>query len=42
MTRRDRFSGQFPAVLAAARAGDQAALGRIFTTLAPVVEGYLQ
>ncbi len=42
MTRRDRFSGQFPAVLAAARAGDQAALGRIFTTLAPVVEGYLR
>jgi RNA polymerase sigma-70 factor (ECF subfamily) len=42
MAGRDRFSGQFPAVLAAARAGDPDALGRIFTALSPVVAGYLR
>jgi len=42
MTARDRFAGTFPSVLAAARSGDGAALGQIFTALAPVVEGYLR
>ena len=42
MTGRDRFSGRFPAVLAAACAGDPDALGQIFTALSPVVEGYLR
>jgi RNA polymerase sigma-70 factor (ECF subfamily) len=42
MAGRDRFSGQFPAVLAAARTGDSDALGRIFTALSPVVAGYLR
>ncbi|HKY67535.1 MAG TPA: RNA polymerase sigma factor [Acidimicrobiales bacterium] len=42
MAARDRFAGTFPSVLAAARAGDGAALARIFTALAPVVEGYLR
>jgi RNA polymerase sigma factor (sigma-70 family) len=42
MAARDRFAGTFPTVLAAARAGDSAALARIFTALAPPVEGYLR
>jgi RNA polymerase sigma-70 factor (ECF subfamily) len=42
MAARDRFAGTFPSVLAAARAGDSASLTRIFTALAPVVEGYLR
>ena len=42
MAARDRFSGQFPAVLDAARTGDPDALGRIFTVLSPVVVGYLR
>lgn len=42
MTRRDRFDGQFDTVLAAARIGAPWALERIFTALAPVVEGYLR
>ena len=42
MAGRDRFSGQFPEVIARARAGEPAALERIFVALAPVVEGYLR
>jgi RNA polymerase sigma factor (sigma-70 family) len=42
MTRRDRFDGQFATVLEAARADAPWAFGRIFTALAPVVEGYLR
>jgi RNA polymerase sigma-70 factor (ECF subfamily) len=42
MTRRDRFDGEFDTVLAAARAGSGWAFERIFTALAPVVEGYLR
>jgi RNA polymerase sigma factor (sigma-70 family) len=42
MARRDRFDGEFDTVLAAARTGRAAALERIFTTLSPVVEGYLR
>ena len=42
MARRDRFDGEFDTVLAAARAGTAWAYERIFTALAPVVEGYLR
>jgi RNA polymerase sigma factor (sigma-70 family) len=42
MVRRDRFDGRFDAVLAAARRGDARAFEDIFTTLAPVVAGYLR
>jgi RNA polymerase sigma-70 factor (ECF subfamily) len=42
MARRDRFDGQFDAVIAGARAGSPAAFERIFGALAPVVEGYLR
>jgi RNA polymerase sigma factor (sigma-70 family) len=42
MAGRDRFGGQFPGVIERARAGEPAALERIFTALAPVVEGYLR
>lgn len=42
MTRRDRFDGQFDTVLAAARTDAPWALERIFTALAPVVEGYMR
>ncbi len=38
----DRFDGDFHAVLAAANAGAPAALERIYTTLGPVVAGYLR
>ena len=42
MGQRDRFDGQFDAVLTAARDGAPWALERIFTALAPVVTGYLR
>ncbi|HEX5945914.1 MAG TPA: sigma-70 family RNA polymerase sigma factor [Acidimicrobiales bacterium] len=42
MTRRDRFDGQFDHVLTAAHTGAPWAYERIFTALAPVVEGYLR
>jgi RNA polymerase sigma-70 factor (ECF subfamily) len=42
MERRDRFDGRFDAVLAAARRGDARALEDLFTTLAPIVAGYLR
>lgn len=42
MAQRDRFDGQFDAVIAAARAGSPGAFERIFQALAPVVEGYLR
>jgi RNA polymerase sigma factor (sigma-70 family) len=42
MGQRDRFDGQFDAVLAAARDGAQWALERMFTALAPTVTGYLR
>lgn len=42
MVRRDRFDGRFDAVLADARHGDPRAFEEIFTTLAPVVAGYLR
>jgi RNA polymerase sigma-70 factor (ECF subfamily) len=42
MAQRDRFDGQFEAVLGAARLGTPWAFERIFTTLAPVVAGYLR
>ena len=42
MGQRDRFGGQFAAVLIAARDGAPWALERIFTALAPVVTGYLR
>lgn len=42
MVRRDRFDGRFDAVLASARRGDARAFEDIFTTLAPVVAGYLR
>lgn len=42
MAGRDRFAGQFPEVIARARAGEPAALEQIFIALAPVVEGYLR
>jgi RNA polymerase sigma factor (sigma-70 family) len=38
----DRFDGQFEAVLAAAQRGAPSALETIFTTLSPVVLGYLR
>jgi RNA polymerase sigma factor (sigma-70 family) len=42
MGQRDRFGGQFDAVLAAARVGAPWAIERMFTALSPVVEGYLR
>src|SRR6266545_8337311 len=42
MERRDRFDGEFPAVLAAARHQEPWAFERIFVTLSPVVAGYLR
>jgi RNA polymerase sigma factor (sigma-70 family) len=42
MGQRDRFGGQFDAVLHAAHEGAPWALECIFTTLAPVVTGYLR
>jgi RNA polymerase sigma-70 factor (ECF subfamily) len=42
MGQRDRFGGQFDAVLAAAQAGAPWALERMFTALAPAVAGYLR
>lgn len=42
MAHRDRFGGEFDGVLVAARLGEAWALERIFTTLAPVVAGYLR
>lgn len=42
MVRRDRFDGRFDAVMAKARRGDARALEEIFTTLSPVVAGYLR
>jgi RNA polymerase sigma factor (sigma-70 family) len=42
MGQRDRFDGQFDAVLAAARDGAPWALERMFTALAPAVTGYLR
>lgn len=42
MAQRDRFDGQFDAVIAAARSGSSGAFERIFEALAPVVEGYLR
>lgn len=38
----DRFDGEFEGILAAARSNDPRAFERIFTTLAPVVTGYLR
>ena len=42
MGQRDRFDGQFAAVLAAARDGAPWALERMFSALAPAVTGYLR
>jgi RNA polymerase sigma factor (sigma-70 family) len=42
MGQRDRFGGQFDAVLTAARDGAPWALERMFTALAPTVTGYLR
>src|SRR5262245_57193259 len=42
MGQRDRFGGEFDAVLIAAQDGAPWALERVFTTLAPVVTGYLR
>jgi RNA polymerase sigma-70 factor, ECF subfamily len=42
MAHHDRFDGEFDSVLAGARTGAPGAFTRIFTTLAPVVEGYLR
>ncbi|HZA78010.1 MAG TPA: sigma-70 family RNA polymerase sigma factor [Acidimicrobiales bacterium] len=42
MGQRDRFGGQFDAVLAAARTGAPWAIERMFIALSPVVEGYLR
>ena len=42
MGRTDRFAGRFDTVLAAAQRGDRGALGELFTTLSPVVAGYLR
>jgi RNA polymerase sigma factor (sigma-70 family) len=42
MPGRDRFDGEFDAVLAAARAGEARGVERIFLALSPVVEGYLR
>ncbi|HEY8525152.1 MAG TPA: sigma-70 family RNA polymerase sigma factor [Acidimicrobiales bacterium] len=41
-TRRDRFDGQFPAVLDGVRVGEPWAFDRVFRTLAPMVAGYLR
>lgn len=38
----DRFNGEFESVLMGAQQGEPAAFERIFTTLAPVVAGYLR
>ena len=42
MAHRDRFDGEFESVLASARTGSARAQERIFTALAPVVQGYLR
>lgn len=42
MGHHDRFDGEFDTVLAAARTGSPRAFTRIFTVLAPVVEGYVR
>ncbi len=42
MERRDRFEGQFPTVMAAARREEPWAFERIFNALSPVVTGYLR
>jgi RNA polymerase sigma factor (sigma-70 family) len=42
MPGRDRFDGDFDAVLASARAGEARGIERIFVALSPVVEGYLR
>jgi RNA polymerase sigma-70 factor (ECF subfamily) len=42
MGQRDRFDGQFDAVLTAARTGAPWALERMFTALGPAVTGYLR
>jgi RNA polymerase sigma factor (sigma-70 family) len=42
MAHQDRFEGEFDTVLAAARTGSASAYTRIFTALAPVVDGYLR
>jgi len=42
MPGRDRFDGDFDAVLTAARAGEARGIERIFVALSPVVEGYLR
>jgi RNA polymerase sigma-70 factor (ECF subfamily) len=42
MSRKDRFAGRFDTILAAAQQGDRRALGELFTTLSPVVAGYLR
>jgi RNA polymerase sigma-70 factor (ECF subfamily) len=42
MQHRDRFAGRFETVLAAAQRGDPRALEDLFTTLSPVVAGYLR
>jgi RNA polymerase sigma factor (sigma-70 family) len=42
MGHHDRFDGEFDSVLASAQAGSPDAYRRIFTVLAPVVEGYLR
>jgi RNA polymerase sigma factor (sigma-70 family) len=42
MDHRDRFAGRFEAVLVAAQGGDVGALSELFTTLSPVVAGYLR
>lgn len=42
MAHHDRFDGEFDTVLVAARAGSPQALTRIYTALAPVVDGYLR
>jgi|SRR5829696_89313 len=42
MEQRDRFEGRFDAVLASARDGEPRALAEIFTTLSPLVAGYLR
>ena len=42
MQRRDRFAGRFETILAAAQRGDPRALEELFTTLSPVVVGYLR
>src|SRR5215207_2412048 len=42
MDHRDRFAGRFDAVLAAAQRGDSRAVGELYSTLSPVVVGYLR